>query len=186
MFMFSGKWGDTEIEMLRDAIKRFGEDLKKISEIITTKSMYGLSIKYLVPYVWRQSLIVASLLFRAQIKSALKQRVYEQNYTQPSPRKTPQKRTAKDAEAKTDEVAAKKIKQGMIWTNPCFISKKGHWNGKFLEPSDVASSSEQKEGGSKIISPAKETENEVDVESIEENSTQNTQSMLSWSLRCRP
>jgi hypothetical protein len=49
--MFSGKWGDTEIEMLRDAIKRFGEDLKKISEIITTKSMYGLSIKYLVPYV---------------------------------------------------------------------------------------------------------------------------------------
>ena len=28
--------------MLRDAVKRFGEDLKKISEIITTKSMYGL------------------------------------------------------------------------------------------------------------------------------------------------
>ena len=27
--------------MLRDAVKRFGEDLKKISEIITTKSMYG-------------------------------------------------------------------------------------------------------------------------------------------------
>ena len=127
----SGKWGETEIEMLRDAIKRFGEDLKKISEIITTKSI-------------------------AQIKSALKQRVYEQHYSEPSPKKTAQKRTAKDAETtgKTDEVAAKKIKQ---------------------EPLDVASSSEQKEKGSKITSSSKETENEVDVESIEENSAHNSQ-----------
>ena len=32
--------------MLRDAVKRFGEDLKKISEIITTKSMYGRILSY--------------------------------------------------------------------------------------------------------------------------------------------
>lgn len=38
----SGKWGDEEIEMLRSAVHTFGEDLKKISEIIKTKSMYVL------------------------------------------------------------------------------------------------------------------------------------------------
>lgn len=128
----SGKWGETEIEMLRDAVKRFGEDLKKISEIITTKSI-------------------------TQIKSALKQRVYEQNYAEPSPKKTPQKRTAKETEAaangQTDGVAAKKIKQ---------------------EPEDVASSSEQKEGN-KLTSPSKEADNEVDVESIEDTAAQNAQ-----------
>ena len=48
----------------------------------------------------------------------------------------------------------------------------------FLEPLDVASSSEQKDKGNKITSPSKETENEVDVESIEENSAHNSQSML--------
>lgn len=30
-FSSSGKWGDEEIEMLRSVVKRFGEDLKKIS-----------------------------------------------------------------------------------------------------------------------------------------------------------
>ena len=55
---------------------------------------------------------------RSQIKSALKQRVYEQTYAEPSPRKTPQKRTAKEAETvaangQTDGTPAKKIKQGM-------------------------------------------------------------------------
>ena len=45
------------------------------------------------------------------------------------------------------------------------------------EPADVASSSDQKEGN-KLTSPLKETENEVDVESIEDTAAQNTQSML--------
>ena len=44
--------------------------------------------------------------------------MYEQTYAEPSPRKTPQKRTAKEAETvaangQTDGAPAKKIKQGM-------------------------------------------------------------------------
>ncbi|XP_064614918.1 chromatin complexes subunit BAP18-like isoform X2 [Liolophura sinensis] len=35
----SGKWTDTEIEMLRTSVKRFGEDLNKISEIIKTRTI---------------------------------------------------------------------------------------------------------------------------------------------------
>ncbi|XP_066021617.1 chromatin complexes subunit BAP18-like isoform X3 [Pocillopora verrucosa] len=49
----SGKWGDEEIEMLRSAVKRFGDDLKKISGQVKSKSV-------------------------AQIKSALKRRIHEQ------------------------------------------------------------------------------------------------------------
>lgn len=48
----SGKWGDEEIEMLRSAVKRFGEDLKKISGQVKGKSV-------------------------AQIKSALKKKLHE-------------------------------------------------------------------------------------------------------------
>ena len=40
MFFFSGKWGEKEIEMLRQSVTRFGDDLKKISEHMKTKSMY--------------------------------------------------------------------------------------------------------------------------------------------------
>ncbi|XP_028395433.1 chromatin complexes subunit BAP18-like [Dendronephthya gigantea] len=119
----SGKWGETEIEMLRDAVKRFGEDLKKISEIITTKSI-------------------------TQIKSALKQRMYEQSCGESAttPKKTSQKRGAKEttANGQNEGVAAKKIKQ-----------------------ENAASSSEQPKD--KLTSPLKETENEVDVESLEES-----------------
>lgn len=50
----SGKWGDEEIEMLRSAVKRFGDDLKKISGQVKGKSV-------------------------AQIKSALKKRLHEQD-----------------------------------------------------------------------------------------------------------
>ncbi len=56
-------------------------------------------------------------------------------------------------------------------------------NDVFLEPVDVASSSEQKEERNKLTSPLKETENEVDVESIEDTAAQNAQSML---IRVRP
>ena len=35
----SGKWGDEEIEMLRSAVKRFGDDLKKISGQVKSKSV---------------------------------------------------------------------------------------------------------------------------------------------------
>lgn len=38
-FSNSGKWGDEEIEMLRSAVKRFGEDLKKISGQVKGKSV---------------------------------------------------------------------------------------------------------------------------------------------------
>lgn len=49
----SGKWGEEEIEMLRQSVSRFGDDLKKISEHMKTKSI-------------------------SQIKGALKRRVLEQ------------------------------------------------------------------------------------------------------------
>ena len=36
---YSGKWGQEEIEMLKQSVSRFGDDLKKISEHMKTKSM---------------------------------------------------------------------------------------------------------------------------------------------------
>ncbi|EDO49864.1 predicted protein [Nematostella vectensis] len=48
----SGKWGDQEIEMLRHAVSKFGDDLKKISAHIKTKSV-------------------------GQIKTALKKKIHE-------------------------------------------------------------------------------------------------------------
>lgn len=59
---------------------------------------------------------VSPLFFRTQIKSALKQRVYDQNCGEMSPKKTAQKRTSKDTETAANGqngVAAKKIKQGI-------------------------------------------------------------------------
>lgn len=35
----SGKWTDSEIEMLKTAVKRFGEDLNKISDVIKNRSI---------------------------------------------------------------------------------------------------------------------------------------------------
>ena len=49
----AGKWGDEEIELLKQAVVRFGEDLEKISRQIKTKSV-------------------------SQIKSALKQKTIQQ------------------------------------------------------------------------------------------------------------
>lgn len=62
----SGKWGDEEIEMLRSAVKRFGDDLKKISGQVKSKSV-------------------------AQIKSALKRRIHEQDNSPLSTQKTKSK-----------------------------------------------------------------------------------------------
>ena len=108
--------------MLRDAVRRFGEDLKKISEIITTKSMYvnmTQAFRNTKPFKqtkpWPNTFQCEMILSfcRGQIKSALKQRVYEQNCTEPDlSKKTPQKRSANNNSEPTDEVMAKKIKQG--------------------------------------------------------------------------
>ena len=35
----SGKWTDTEIEMLWQSVKKFGDDLNKISDVIKTRTM---------------------------------------------------------------------------------------------------------------------------------------------------
>lgn len=59
----SGKWGDEEIEMLRSAVKRFGEDLKKISGQVKGKSV-------------------------AQIKSALKKKLHEHDSSLSNPQKS--------------------------------------------------------------------------------------------------
>lgn len=112
-----GKWGDEEIEMLRSAVHTFGEDLKKISEIIKTKSI-------------------------TQIKSALKQRMYEQSMVQSGTPKKAQKRSAPQLSipaSQTDEVKTKKAKE------------QGQGS-----PVDTKVKS----------SPFKEAENDVDIESI--------------------
>ena len=62
-------------------------------------------------------------------------------------------------------------------TNITYVSFNNISMTMFLEPEDVASSSEQKEGN-KLTSPSKEADNEVDVESIEDTAAQNAQSML--------
>lgn len=36
---FSGKWTPHEVDMLKNAVKRFGDDLDNISEIIKTRTM---------------------------------------------------------------------------------------------------------------------------------------------------
>ena len=35
-----GKWTDQEVEMLRQAVKRFGDDLNKISGVIKNRTMW--------------------------------------------------------------------------------------------------------------------------------------------------
>ncbi|XP_002737655.1 BPTF-associated chromatin complex component 1-like [Saccoglossus kowalevskii] len=59
----SGKWTEQEIDMLRDSIQKFGEDLNKISEIIKTRTI-------------------------AQIKAALKNKAYEEAKSKKSPSKS--------------------------------------------------------------------------------------------------
>lgn len=76
----SGKWGDEEIEMLRSAVKRFGEDLKKISGQVKSKSV-------------------------AQIKSALKKKLHEQDTSSTNAQKTKNK-----TQSTTDEPQTKKRK----------------------------------------------------------------------------
>ncbi|XP_071949861.1 BPTF-associated chromatin complex component 1-like [Antedon mediterranea] len=82
----SSKWTEGEIEMLQTAIKKFGEDLVKISEVIKTRTV-------------------------AQIKLAIKKKAQEDAQKKST---SPQKRPATTPEGAlsdvTDETPAKKIK----------------------------------------------------------------------------
>ncbi|RUS80538.1 hypothetical protein EGW08_011678 [Elysia chlorotica] len=59
-----GKWTDQEVEMLRGTVKRFGEDLNKISEVIKSRTI-------------------------SQIRTQLKRKAYEDAGLQPPPVSTP-------------------------------------------------------------------------------------------------
>ena len=111
--------------MLKSSVQRFGEDLKKISEIIRTKSMCVLvnTSQHLESIELFSSEFV-SLFHSTQIRTALKQRMYDQ--TQTSPRKA-QKRTASQSAGQTEETTVKKAKgQGDVWkqTQAALESKK--------------------------------------------------------------
>lgn len=65
-----GKWTDQEVEMLRASVKRFGEDLNKISDVIKSRTI-------------------------SQIRTQLKRKAYEDAGLQPPPVTTPIKVAAK-------------------------------------------------------------------------------------------
>ncbi|XP_025080258.1 chromatin complexes subunit BAP18-like isoform X1 [Pomacea canaliculata] len=86
-----GKWTDQEIELLRTSVKRFGEDLNKISEVIKSRTV-------------------------SQIRNQLKRKAYEDAGLQP-PVTSPTKPSAKSVQGvaeqhgkkqKTSEPAVKK------------------------------------------------------------------------------
>ncbi|XP_071839361.1 BPTF-associated chromatin complex component 1-like [Apostichopus japonicus] len=58
----SGKWSDEELQTLRNAVKRFGEDLHKISDMVKTRTV-------------------------SQIRAAIRRKNYEQLDKQPSAQK---------------------------------------------------------------------------------------------------
>ncbi|KAI8772284.1 chromatin complexes subunit BAP18 [Biomphalaria glabrata] len=75
-----GKWTEQEIEMLRGAVKRFGEDLNKISEVIKSRTI-------------------------SQIRTQLKRKAYEDAGLQP-PSTTPAKATTTTKVVTKQTVAA--------------------------------------------------------------------------------
>ncbi|CAH1780919.1 unnamed protein product [Owenia fusiformis] len=87
----SGKWTDAEIEILQTAVKRFGDDLQKVSEIIKTRTL-------------------------SQIKTQLKRKAFENAglTTEKSPEgKKAEKATAK----KSGQPASKKQKTSEVTLN---------------------------------------------------------------------
>lgn len=75
----SAKWSDTEVEMLRSAVARFGEDLNKISDVIKVKTV-------------------------SQIKTQLKRKAYESaGLTPPVESKVAKKHAAHKTAQQTQE-----------------------------------------------------------------------------------
>ncbi|KAI0212179.1 Chromatin complexes subunit BAP18 [Lamellibrachia satsuma] len=85
----SGKWTDSEIEMLKSAVKRFGEDLNKISDVIKNRS-----ISQIKAQMKRKAYIDAGLV--KQDKSPLKKLTSKQ--TTPPAKVEPPVKKQKTAE----------------------------------------------------------------------------------------
>ncbi|XP_078360642.1 uncharacterized protein LOC144644938 isoform X2 [Oculina patagonica] len=135
----SGKWGDEEIEMLRSAVKRFGDDLKKISGQVKTKSV-------------------------AQIKSALKKRIHEQENSPQSAQKTKSKTSQQmtssgepqNKKRKTEELSSTQADPLSTFSSPI--------------PSTTVPVADLLPGGSPLKSNG--TDNDVDIVGIFGNSDQ--------------
>lgn len=79
----SGKWTEQEIELLRASVKRFGEDLNKISDVIKNRTM-------------------------SQIKAQIKRKAYEDAGLQPPTDTTPKKAVTTQKHTPTEQPQPKK------------------------------------------------------------------------------
>ncbi|KAK3589675.1 hypothetical protein CHS0354_015181 [Potamilus streckersoni] len=80
----SGKWTDQEVDMLRGAVKRFGDDLNKLSNVIKNRTI-------------------------SQIRAQLKRKAYE-DAGLPQPTDTPPKKQAVQQKHSSSDSQAKKQK----------------------------------------------------------------------------
>lgn len=131
----SGKWGDEEIEMLRSAVKRFGDDLKKISGQVKSKSV-------------------------AQIKSALKRRIHEQENSPLNTQKAKSKASQQASLSSESQSKKRKTEQASVSSHADPLSTLSS-----AIPSTIVPAVDLLPGGSPL-KPNGASDNDVDIVGI--------------------